>query len=76
MKIECTCGKWHEISATGLAIIIAAFQSGELTRVHGSQALVSLEPVCITTAFTDTERIASFHQRYKGNIISVDGERK
>lgn len=73
MKIQCKCGQWHDISPTGLAIVVAAFQDGDLTHVHpGTEVATD----CILRAFDDSARLAKFHKAYKGNIISVNGERK
>lgn len=69
MLISCTCPKnWHEVSPTGLAIIVRAFQDGDLFHVeHGG-----LTAMCIAQAFTP-ERVHEFVRKYKGNIISIDG---
>jgi hypothetical protein len=73
MKIQCKgCDRWHDVSPTGLTVIIDAFQAGELTIVQHDE----LVTVCLLTAFDDQARLALFKQRYKGNIISAEGQRK
>lgn len=51
-----------------MAIIIRAFQDGDLTRVNGDK---QHNPLCIRVAFTP-ERITEFMQHYKGNRITFD----
>ena len=68
MRIKCPCGKWHNASTTALAVIIDAFQQGDLTRTGG-------EVLCFKEAF-DPDRVMEFHRRYRNNIISFDMEGK
>ena len=76
MRIQCKgCGRWHDISPTGLAVIIDGFQQGDLTHVqHALAETVEVVPVCVLGAFDDPARLKEFRRRYKGNVISVDGE--
>lgn len=68
MIIKCVCGKWHDLSPTAMAIVIAAFQEGDLHTVKRHDG-VEIQTRCITEAFTDA-RIREFKERYKGNRIS------
>lgn len=71
MKVKCVCGNWHDISPTGLAIVIAAFQDGDLIHVNTT----STHTECLVNAFRDTTRVREFKRRYKGNVVSIDSER-
>lgn len=64
MRIKCG-DHWHQVSPTGMAIIIRAYQDGDLTstRTHSTR--------CVRFAFT-TERVAEFMRLYKGNNILFD----
>ncbi len=77
MRIRCLgCGEWHDISQTGMAIVIAAFQDGDLTKVTKTETSgFALSAQCMLVAFDDNERIHQFRQRYKGNQIKADGAR-
>lgn len=49
MKVKCdACGRFHEVSPTGMAVIISAFQDGDLQRVTGK----GVEPTCLGDVFT------------------------
>lgn len=67
MKIACVNGHWHEITPTGLAVIVQAFIDGDLQRI-GPTGVFAL---CLREAFTD-KRVRDFEQRYAGNNISFD----
>lgn len=67
MKIQCTCGNWHELSPTALVVVIRAFIDGDLQTVSGA---LGIAPICITEAFTPT-RVAAIKDTYKGNSIRV-----
>ena len=71
MRIRCD-DHWHDISPTGLAVIIRAFQEGDLTIVNGDH---TMQPHCVRFAFTP-DRVRDFKQRYKGNAIIFDGTPK
>lgn len=71
MKISCINGHWHEITPTGLAVIVSAFMEGDLQRVVGT----GVYPVCLKEAFTDA-RVRDFEQRYAGNNISFDQKKE
>lgn len=64
MKIRCV-DHWHQASATAMAIVIDAYQEGDLTstRTHTVR--------CMRYAFT-TERVRKFMRLYKGNDIIFD----
>jgi len=85
MKLECG-NHWHEVSPTGLLLVIQAFQQGDLhkmqsvsrsdTASNGTKLVVlsafTVEAQCITGAFTK-ERVEDFLNRYHGHTIQVDG---
>jgi hypothetical protein len=69
-----------------MAVTIAAFQDGDLTKIAHTQNKIQTTPElyhvasgyalsadCLLKAFDDEERIHKFKQRYKGNKIVVDG---
>lgn len=64
MRVRCVCGDFHEVSPTGLALVIAAFQSGDMQTI-GHEGVQS---VCLQTAFTN-ERIMQFTRMYPGKMI-------
>lgn len=64
MRIKCG-DHWHQASPTALAIIIEAFQDGDLTFTKSSM------PRCVRFAFT-AERLTRFKRLYKGNDIIFD----
>jgi len=72
VKIECK-DHWHDVSPTGLALIVQAFQQGDLQWVMRTNSGVTIEWMCITVAFTN-ERVKDFQSRYHGHTISVDGK--
>jgi hypothetical protein len=75
MRISCVHGHWHDVSPTGLAIIIRGFQDGDLIRTRAFKENGYDFTFCVLEAFTP-ERISDFKRRYKGNAIVVDGVRK
>lgn len=66
MKVKCICGDWHEASPTALALIVSAYQDGDMQTI-GKGGIRSL---CIAEAFQDW-RIRIFETRYQGNKISL-----
>lgn len=64
MRVRCVCGDWHDLSTTALALVISAYQSGDMQRINKN----GVESVCLSTAFTNA-RIAQFSARYPGNAI-------
>jgi len=72
VKIECL-NHWHDVSPTGLAVIVQAFQDGDLHRtVHTTHGMM-VEPICVLEAF-GKERVEDFLIRYHGHTISVDSK--
>lgn len=69
MKMRCG-DHWHDASPTALLLFCEAMMEGDTVRVTGGTGVTFM---CVTTAIT-AERVASLKKRYKGNIISVDGE--
>lgn len=68
MKVRCLAGPhWHEVTPTGMAAIIDAFQQGDLSRVSKGGAI---EPLCIMEAFT-VERIDRFERMYRSNATPM-----
>lgn len=70
MRVRCVCGDWHEVSPTGLALIVGAYQDGDMQRI-GKEGVTSL---CIAEAFTDWRR-EEFNRRYNGNVITITSYR-
>lgn len=68
MKIECVCGKWHEVSPTGVALILGAMADGDLQRISKT----GVNSLCIGLAFTE-ERVVKFGRQYMKNGIMFDG---
>ena len=64
MRVRCTCGDFHDVSITALALIVDAFQQGDM-QIIGKGGIT---PVCLEGAFTN-ERIARFVNRYPGNVV-------
>lgn len=69
MQVECVCGRWHNVSPTGLALVLHAYANGDLQTV-GKQNIVANE--CIGKAFDD-DRVKEFQRRYVKNDITFDG---
>lgn len=63
------CGNWHQISPTGMAIIIHAYSTGMMQTV-GRGGILS---VCMRRAFEDETVLADFRRRYAKNSIRIDG---
>jgi hypothetical protein len=62
------CGEhWHNISPTGLVVVVEAFMAGELHAMTSAGVGV----LCLARAFTVT-RVVSVGRRYKGNVIRCD----
>lgn len=72
MKIYCAhSNNWHDVTPTAMAIIIEAFQDGDLQRaVPQLGGWASIENLCILDAITD-ERLEKFRTRYPGNTITA-----
>lgn len=64
------CGKWHQVSPTGMAIIIHAYTTGMMQTIGKD----GVTPVCFIKAFDDPEIIAEFRRRYAKNTIRFDGQ--
>jgi hypothetical protein len=73
MKIECTCGQWHDLSQTAIVVVVDAYQAGDLTRIAHPWPL-EVTSDCMLKAFDDAERINKIKQRYRGNQILIDGQ--
>lgn len=69
MRVECVCGRWHDITPTGLALIVYAFQRGDLHR----QTRVGPTSICIAEAFKDKALVEKFVRRYPGNRVGISG---
>lgn len=61
MKVQCSCKRWHDITPTGLALIVDALVNGDLTTTK-------YNVLCLLTAFT-RERVAKFQKRYPGSSL-------
>lgn len=72
MKVPCSCGKWHELTQTDLAMVVDAFLSGDLQRVGHNKRITNL---CILYAGTP-DRVHKFEGRYHNNVISIDRKKK
>lgn len=49
MKVKCEgCSGFHDVSPTGMAVIISAFQDGDLQEVTGD----GVKALCLSDAFT------------------------
>lgn len=78
VKIYCAnSNEWHDLSPTAMAIIIEAFQEGDLQRVNtipgvtGRMATITVTPSCLLEALSD-ERLEKFRTRYPGNIVRAE----
>lgn len=79
MKVKCSgCGSWHTVSPTAMAIIIEAFQLGDLQTV-GKQGVESL---CLGDALTP-DTLDRWRNRLESKSVVVfdrthwtDGRRK
>lgn len=67
MRVLCACGDWHEASPTALALIVQAYQDGDMQRVKGKEGVYSR---CMEEAFTEA-RVAVISRRYPGNTIML-----
>lgn len=68
MKIECPCGKYHDMTPTALMVVIQAFQEGDLQKIEGRKGIMAL---CMLQALTE-ERVTAMQFRYPGRRISVE----
>ena len=64
MRIRCTCGNWHDLSITALALVVAAFQDGDVQTIGHE----GIQPKCLEAAFAN-DRVARFTTLYPGNAI-------
>lgn len=70
MKVLCEgCKSWHTVSPTAMAVIIYAFQRGELQQVTGKGVL----PLCLGDAVT-AESVAAQRKDSK-TVVVFDKER-
>lgn len=68
MLVQCRgCDKYHKLSPIALAIVVEAYQEGDLQRMTGR----GVEPDCLAGSFTD-ERVATFRKKNPRNDISID----
>lgn len=73
MKVRCAFDdQWHNLSPTALAIVVEAFQEGELQRIHKP---FTISTVCILEALTE-ERLEAFGRRYPGHTITATTEER
>lgn len=71
LKIHCEgCGSWHTASPTAMAVIISAFQRGDLQQVTGK----GVEVLCMGDALTP-ETVAAQAKQGKKTVISFDRTR-
>lgn len=72
MKIMCEgCGGFHDISPTGMAVIITALQEGDLQRVTGN----GVTPLCLGAIFTP-ETMQKWRRRIDSKtVITFDSNR-
>lgn len=69
MKVLCACDQeWHEMTPTMLAMVVDAFQQGELQIVG-----YGISPLCLKKAFTE-ERTEEFVRKYPGRTVTPDYE--
>lgn len=66
-RVRCSCGQVHRLTPSAMAVVIEAFQSGELHTVMrvGEHTLVA--PVCVLNALS-TMDVEDVTKRYKGSI--------
>jgi hypothetical protein len=69
VKVECVCGKWHDVSPTALAVIVSAFMDGDMHTITSN----GLAPICLSEAFNNDERVNRFLRRYPKHVIVFDG---
>lgn len=67
MTIECVCGNWHALTPTALAVVIKAYQEGDMQTV----ATDGVQSVCMENAFSN-DRIAETQKRYPGRAITFE----
>jgi hypothetical protein len=73
VKILCAADdQWHELTPTAMAIIIEAFQDGDLQHIYRpTGGGLSVENLCILEGLTD-ERLEKFRTRYPGNTVKAE----
>lgn len=68
MQVKCEgCGRHHTVSPTGMTVIIAAFQRGDLQRVTSQ----GVEVLCLGDALVPE----AVTKRKPSTVITVDPER-
>lgn len=68
MKVECICGKWHDITPTGLALVVFCYQNLSLLTMNRNGPT----PMCMAEAFSDESLVEMFRRRYPGNLVGIN----
>lgn len=64
MTIECECGNFHGLTPTAMALLIKAYQEGDMQTVGPG----GVRGLCMADAFTD-ERVNDIGKRYPGRAV-------
>lgn len=70
MEIPCSSGHWHDLTPTAMAVVIQAFQDGDMQTIGKGG---NLTPLCLLDAFSDKERVKNAMRQHKNSTIVVDG---
>lgn len=70
MKLQCPCGKWHDMSPTALAIVVSAFARGDMQRVTDK----GIRVFCFRSAFTSITAKHMARSIKPNQTISIDGQ--
>ena len=72
LKVSCEgCGGFHDISPTGMAVVIQAFQQGDLQRIGQD----GVTPLCLGGAFTP-ETLKAWRSRMSAKtVVAFDQKR-
>jgi hypothetical protein len=72
VKVKCEgCGGFHDVSPTAMAVIISAFQDGDLQEVTGE----GVNPLCLGGAFTP-ETMEKWRRRMATKtVVTFDEDR-
>src|SRR5262245_558406 len=67
VTLECSCGDWHELTPTAMAVVILAFQNGDIQEVRKN----GVQPICMAGAFSP-ENVNLIQTRYQGRTITFN----
>lgn len=72
MRVRCGgCGGWHALSPTAMAVVIRAFQDGDLQEVTKDGVV----PLCLHDAFTEDTMTEWSKRLDRKTVVTIDNQK-